>query len=93
MLDYGAYLKRTVPNPSRRSSGHTRQSRFEGSRRQKRAALVRALLARREGASVDALVAAVIAEGIQLDRVLAAEILADLAAEGFCREANGLWRP
>ena len=93
MLDYGAYLKRTVPNPSRRSSGHTRQSRFEGSRRQKRAALVRALLARREGANVDALVAAVIAEGIELDRALAAEILADLAAEGFCRETNGLWRP
>ena len=92
MLDYGAYLKRTVPNPSRRSSGHTRQSRFEGSRRQKRAALVRALLARREGASADALVAAVVAEGIELDRALAAEILADLAAEGFCHETNGLWR-
>ena len=93
MLDYGAYLKRTVPNPSRRSSGHAKQSRFEGSRRQKRAALVRALLARREGASVDALVAAVAAEGIELDRALAAEILADLAAEGFCHESDGLWRP
>jgi A/G-specific adenine glycosylase len=93
MLDYGAYLKRTVPNPSRRSSGHAKQSRFEGSRRQKRAALVRALLARREGASMDALVAAVVSEGIELDRALAAEILADLAAEGFCHESDGLWRP
>ena len=34
LLDYGAYLKRTVPNPSRRSASHARQSRFEGSHRQ-----------------------------------------------------------
>ena len=47
LLDYGAYLKRTVPNPSRRSRGHTRQSRFEGSHRQKRAELLRVLLAHR----------------------------------------------
>ncbi|HEY5541262.1 MAG TPA: adenine glycosylase [Coriobacteriia bacterium] len=44
LLDYGAYLKRTLPNPSRRSSHHTRQSRFEGSRRQKRAWLLRAVI-------------------------------------------------
>ena len=37
LLDYGAQLKRELPNPSRRSAHHTRQSRFEGSRRQKRA--------------------------------------------------------
>ena len=93
MLDYGAYLKRTVPNPSRRSSAHSRQSRFEGSRRQKRAALVRALLANREGAGEDALVAAVVAEGVELDRALAHELLAELAAEGFCRQAGSLWLP
>ena len=92
MLDYGAYLKRTVPNPSRRSSAHARQSRFEGSRRQKRAALVRALLANREGAGEDALVAAVAAEGVELDRALAADLLAELASEGFCRRDRGLWR-
>ncbi len=92
LLDYGAYLKRTVPNPSRRSSSHARQSRFEGSRRQKRAALVRALLARREGAGIDALVAAVVSEEIELDRGLAEELLAELAAEGFCRRDADLWR-
>lgn len=41
LLDYGAYLKRTIPNPSRRSSAHTRQSRFEGSHRQARRAAAR----------------------------------------------------
>lgn len=45
LLDYGAHLKRTVGNAARRSSGHARQSVFEGSRRQKRAEVVRILLA------------------------------------------------
>lgn len=44
LLDYGAHLKTTVPNPSRRSSAYARQSAFEGSRRQKRAQLVRIVL-------------------------------------------------
>ncbi|MDR3686705.1 MAG: adenine glycosylase [Coriobacteriia bacterium] len=44
LLDYGAHLKRSLPNPSRRSAHHTRQSRFEGSRRQKRAWLLRAVM-------------------------------------------------
>ncbi len=41
----GSYLKKTVPNPSRRAKAYTRQSKFEGSRRQKRAEIVRMLLA------------------------------------------------
>jgi A/G-specific adenine glycosylase len=45
LLDYGAHLKRDVPNPSRRSAHHVRQSRFEGSHRQKRAWLLRAVMA------------------------------------------------
>lgn len=45
LLDYGAYLKSIMPNPSRRSKHYTRQSTFEGSKRQKRAELVRIVLA------------------------------------------------
>ncbi len=90
LLDYGAYLKRTVPNPSRRSKAHVRQSRFEGSRRQKRAALVRALLARR-AAAAEELSADVAAEGIDLDARLAAELLDELASEGFCRCEGSAW--
>jgi len=44
LLDYGAQLKRELPNPSRRSAHHVRQSRFEGSRRQRRAWLLRAVI-------------------------------------------------
>ena len=59
LLDYGAHLKATVPNPSRRSRSHVRQSRFEGSHRQKRAEVLRILLAHRAdprgGVDLDAL--------------------------------------
>ena len=44
LLDYGAYLKSILPNPSRRSKHHSKQSVFEGSKRQKRAELVRIVL-------------------------------------------------
>jgi A/G-specific adenine glycosylase len=46
LTDYGAHLKKTLPNPSRRSRHHVRQSPFEGSRRQKRARLLREVLGR-----------------------------------------------
>lgn len=45
LLDYGAHLKRMHTNPSRRSAHHTRQSAFEGSNRQKRAFLLRSVMA------------------------------------------------
>lgn len=46
LMDYGSYLKKTFTNPSRRSKHHTVQSRFEGSRRQLRAKVLRSLLGR-----------------------------------------------
>lgn len=45
LLDYGASLKSQVGNASRRSAHYVRQSSFEGSRRQKRAFVVREVLA------------------------------------------------
>lgn len=100
MLDYGAYLKKTVPNPSRRAKAYTRQSRFEGSRRQKRAEIVRQLLdaqARGEGLDFDSLHAALNAIEREagrsnVERELVASLLSDLAREGFCRKDDGFWR-
>lgn len=43
LMDYGAYLKQTVGNLSRQSKTYTRQSRFEGSRRQLRGQIVQLL--------------------------------------------------
>ena len=44
LMDYGAWVKKTQPNPSRRSKHHTTQTPFRGSRRQLRAQVLRLLL-------------------------------------------------
>lgn len=43
LMDYGSYLKFILPNPNRRSKQHTTQSKFEGSNRQVRGEIIRAL--------------------------------------------------
>ena len=80
LMDYGAWLKRREPNPSRRASAYSRQSKFEGSLRQARGAVLRALSA--AGSSV--------AEGRRLAD-MAAELGMEYgrvkdAAEGLCRD-------
>lgn len=90
MLDYGAYLKKTIPNPSRRSASYSRQSTFEGSRRQKRAAIVRCLLEAGESglnegearAALDEMEARAGRPAVTSE--LVRSILEDLAREGFC---------
>ncbi len=102
LLDYGAHLKATLPNPSRRSRSHTRQTRFEGSHRQKRAALVRLLLAHRaQDAAVPATTETFTEElskiereagRLTLDATEVAGLLAELEHEGFCRREGDVWR-
>ena len=97
LLDYGAYLKRTVPNPSRRSSAHARQSRFEGSHRQKRAALLRVLLAHGSvGADLLTVCEELGKEESRAGRSPLGEkdvraLLDELSGEGFCRHERGVW--
>ena len=98
LLDYGAHLKKTVPNPSRRSRTHVRQSRFEGSHRQKRAMVVRSLLAHRSSGGVST---ALVAEELSVQETAAGrgpvderdvlELLDELSREGFCHEEEGFW--
>ena len=45
LLDWGAQLKKNQVNPSRKAKAYHRQSRFEGSKRQKRSFLLREVLA------------------------------------------------
>ncbi len=42
-MDYGVALKKTFKNPSRRSAHYTKQSKFEGSERQIRGMILKAL--------------------------------------------------
>ncbi|WP_425592229.1 adenine glycosylase [Eggerthella sinensis] len=93
LLDYGAHLKTLVSNPSRRSAHYTRQSAFEGSRRQKRAELVRIVLAEPGiGADelaerLDAFERAAGRDGV--DAATFDSIVGDLVTEGFFRNEEG----
>lgn len=88
LLDIGAHLKRTQPNPSRRSATHTTQSRYEGSRRQKRSALLRILLAHPSGLMTEEAYEALSKDELLHKRsapeyALVCDILEELAQEGF----------
>jgi A/G-specific adenine glycosylase len=95
LLDYGAHLKRTLPNPSRRSAHHARQSRFEGSRRQKRAWLLRAVMAgpgittEEHARALSRFESEARRDTVNADEV--AEILGALADEGFIANSGGGW--
>lgn len=45
LMDYGTYLKKVLPNPSRQSHHHTQQSKFAGSMRQVRGKILSAVSA------------------------------------------------
>ena len=87
LLDYGAWLKKTVPNPSRRSRAHVRQSRFEGSNRQKRGEVVRMLLAAR----TDGVAVSDVADALSVSDSDARALLDELATEGFCAQRSSRW--
>ena len=87
LLDFGAHLKTQVGNPSRRSAHYSRQSTFEGSRRQKRANLLRVVL-ESPGITLaqakERLDAVEVAEGREaVDEALFASVVESLVAEGF----------
>jgi A/G-specific adenine glycosylase len=46
LMDYGSYLKKAYPNPSRKSKHHAVQKKFKGSDREVRGAVLKARLAR-----------------------------------------------
>lgn len=43
LMDYGTMLKKTTPNPTKKSAGYTKQSPFQGSLREVRGAIIREL--------------------------------------------------
>jgi len=46
LMDYGAYLGKTIPNPNKKSAHYTIQSKFEGSQRQARGNILKLLLSK-----------------------------------------------
>lgn len=86
LMDYGTHLARIVPNPNRKSKHYTKQSKFDGSNRQIRGAVLRSLLS--EGPI----------KGDELETTLGFEkprlynVLKQLTAEGIVAEENGVYK-
>lgn len=85
LMDYGSHLKQTVGNKSQASKAYVRQSKFEGSRRQIRGAVIRNLS--RQAASADY---NTLQEHIGDERL--DDVLRELEAEGMIRQQDGLYR-
>ena len=84
LMDLGTALKKSVPNPNRRSRHYARQSAFEGSDRQIRGMVLRLLLA--EGEMTEDEVAGRCS--VAKERVL--KILAGLERDGFIRRTGDI---
>ncbi len=44
LMDYGSFLKKSLPNPSRQSAHHVKQSKFEGSNRELRSKILKLIM-------------------------------------------------
>lgn len=87
LMDYGTMLKKQIPNPSRKSKHHVKQSKFEGSDRQIRGAVLRTLL-EKKALDFDGLAKALTTTEERLE-----PILQKLLDEGFCiRDKSGVYR-
>ena len=91
LMDYGAWIKSAGPNPGRRSRHHARQSRFAGSRREARGAILRTLLeAGPQGITLDMLTDGPPSRNREESELKS--ILDELAEEGFLRHEGSNYR-
>jgi A/G-specific adenine glycosylase len=82
LMDYGAALKKTVGNPSRKSASYAKQSPFADSHRRVRGALLKALASGPGDAEE-------LAAGLPFARERVDKALAELVAEGFVERYEG----
>lgn len=86
LMDYGTMLKKTNPNPNRRSVHYVRQSRFHGSDRQLRGLLLRFFL------NHDVAGEEQVRESVSCDSARLHKILAGLVKDGFVSRTKGGYR-
>ncbi|MCK9169248.1 MAG: A/G-specific adenine glycosylase [Treponema sp.] len=85
LMDYGAELKRRVKNPSRKSAQYAKQSKFEGSLRQARGAILRRLTEKGEETL------ALIADAEHIDLYRLEKAAEKLTAEKLVCEKDGVY--
>ena len=83
LMDYGAELKKKTVNPNRKSKHYTKQSKFEGSVRQARGAVIRTLTAHNNQAYGE------LYGNTQTEKLLFDKALDGLIREGFVAEEDG----
>jgi A/G-specific adenine glycosylase len=86
LMDYGAALKKLVPNPSRRSAHYARQSPFAGSFRQARGKVIRALVSAGPGSAEEIKNKS----GLEEDELY--RVLEVLEKESMVAEEGGVYR-
>lgn len=84
LMDYGAYLKQTHPNPSRNSAHHTKQSTFKGSNRELRGKIMKDLLIRAASSHT-------LAKKHHEPQERIEHVLAQFARDGFVKQQRGIW--
>lgn len=91
LMDYGSYLAKIIKNPNRKSRHYAKQSRFEGSRRQARAAIVRFLLKKKS--ATEAELRRFFQKTTTLSRFESglSGLLTALSHEGFIRREKAKW--
>jgi A/G-specific adenine glycosylase len=82
LMDYGSHLKATIGNPNRVSKHYTKQSKFDGSRRQLRGQVIRTL-------GADSYEIAELRSAIADERLDA--VLEDLIVEGMVHVQDGMY--
>jgi A/G-specific adenine glycosylase len=85
LMDYGSYLKSVMADPARKSASYTKQSRFEGSKRQVRGTVLKLLVKHKRLSSSE------VVKLIEGDKSRVMKILADLVREGMVRAAGTNW--
>ncbi len=84
LMDYGVMLKQTLPNPSKKSIHHASQSKFEGSDRQIRGAIIK-LLTEYELLSKEEIIAYIGKDPVRVER-----IIDKVALEGLIRKDGSI---
>lgn len=86
LMDYGVYLKKEKGNPSRKSKHYSKQSKFAGSDRQIRGAIIRAITIFKELSEQD-----LFNEVGKPEKTRFSRILTDLSQEGLVRKKDHVW--
>jgi A/G-specific adenine glycosylase len=87
LMDYGTHLKKLHGNPSRKSAHYTKQSKFEGSLRQVRGAILRELHGHPRSAKEIAMRCHLMASDERFQKALAS-----LALDDLITKQKGKWR-